>query len=293
LELFRKRISHYTDATDITLIYDNGSVSKKNLAELKRQKPEYHYVCAFSLNSCKELLDIPVKDYTTVRICEDKDILCYRTTKDIWGNKKDCILIYSGDLYMGQYKGLLASIKKKEQELQKLKEQLRNLKSRISKKASDIDARIKKIISGNFGESIFEINKIGVRIIKDIDFSVNYDVMEELCYKHYGKRLIITDQFLWTTEEILEAYWEQSNIENIFKDSKNRHHFSVQPQFHWTDPKVRVHTFCCLLGLLLTSLLKKELTDAGIKMENRKIIDVLSGIRCIVRHPTDLYFDTR
>ena len=279
LELFRKRISHYTDTKDITLIYDNGSVSKKNLAELKRQKPEYHYICAFSLNSCKELLDIPVTDYTTVRIGEDKDILCYRTARDIWGDKKDAILIYSEDLYIGQYKGLLVSIRKKEQELQKLKEKLRNPKSRISKKASDIDARIKKIINGDFGESIFEINKTGIRIIKDIDFTVNYDVMEVLCHKHYGKRLLITDRFSWTTEEILEAYWEQSTIENIFKDSKNRHHFSVQPQFHWTDPKVRVHTFCCLLGLLLTSLLKKELADAGIKIENRKIIDVLSGIR--------------
>ena len=279
LNLFRKRIGRYTDATDITLIYDNGSVSKKNLAELKNQKPQYHYVCAFSLSCCKELLDIPVDDYKTVSICGDNDILCYRTTKDIWGEKNECILIYSPDLYNGQYKGLLTSIKKKEQELLKLKEQLKNPKSRISKAASAIDARIKKIIKGDFGESIFEINKIGIRIIKDIDYSVNYDIIKEICYRHYGKRLIITDRFTWTTEETLEAYWGQIDIENIFKDSKNRDHFSVQPQFHWTDSKVRVHTFCCLLGLLLTSILKKELEDSGVKMSNKKIIDLLSGIR--------------
>jgi transposase len=279
LELFKKRISHYTDATDITLIYDNGSVSKKNLMELKDHKPEIHYVCAFSTASCKELLDISISDYTVVSICEDKDILCYRTTRDIWGGKKECVLIYSEDLYKGQYKGLLISIEKKKQQLQELKEQLRNKKSRISKNASAINARIQKIINGDFGESIFLINKTGIRIIKDIDLSVNYDVMQELCHKHYGKRVLITDQVSWTTEEILEAYWDQSAIENIFKDSKNRHHFSVQPQFHWTDSKVRVHTFCCLMGLLLTSLLRKELADAGIKMENKKIIDILSGIR--------------
>jgi len=279
LDLFRTRIGHYTDATDITLIYDNGSVSKKNLLELKSREPQYHYVCAFSLSCYKELLDIPMDDYKTVSICGDKDILCYRTTEDIWGEKNECILIYSEDLYNGQYKGLLTSTRRKEQELKKLKEQLRNPKSRISKAASAIDARIKNIIKGDFGESIFEINKIGIRIIKDIDFSVNYDIMEEICNKHYGKRLIITDRFTWTTEEILEAYWGQSDIEKIFKDSKNGHHFSVQPQYHWTDSKVRVHTFCCLLGLLLTSILKKELSDSGIKMENKKIIDTLSGIR--------------
>lgn len=44
LDLFRTRIGHYTDATDITLIYDNGSVSKKNLLELKSREPQYHYV---------------------------------------------------------------------------------------------------------------------------------------------------------------------------------------------------------------------------------------------------------
>lgn len=279
LELFKKRIGYYTNANDITLIYDNGSVSKDNLLELVGKKPDLHYVCAFSLSSCKELLDIPIDDYTTVGIYEDKKILCYRTTKNIWGGKKECILIYSEDLYRGQYKGLVESIRKKNQQLQELKAQINNPKSRISKKASDIDARIKKIIKGDFGESIFKINKTGVRIIKDINFSVNDDIIQEICYKHYGKRLLITDRFSWTTEEILEAYWDQSNIESIFKDSKNRHHFSVQPQFHWTDSKVRVHTFCCLLGLLLTSLLKKELADEGIKMENEKIIDTLTGIR--------------
>lgn len=279
LELFKKRIGNYTDATDITLIYDNGSVSKKNIAELENQSPGIHYICAFSTKSCKELLDIPVDNYKAVSISEDKNILCYRTTRDIWGSKKECILIYSKDLFEGQYKGLISSIEKKKQQLQKLKEQLKNPNSRISQKSSDIDARIQKIIKGDFGDIIFKINKKGIRIIKDIDFSVEQDIIEEICYKNYGKRVLITDQFLWETEEILAAYWEQNNIENIFKDTKDNHHFSIQPQFHWTDSKVRVHTFTCLIGLLLTSLLRKELEDVGIKMENKKIIDVLSGIR--------------
>ena len=134
-------------------------------------------------------------------------------------------------------------------------------------------------INGDFGKEIFEIKKNGIRVIKYIDFSVKYDVVKELCNKYYGKKVIITDQSSWETKEILEAYWDQNNIENIFKDSKNVHHFAVRPQFHWTDSKVRVHTFCCLIGLLLTSLLKKELADAGIKMENDKILDELSRIR--------------
>ena len=279
LELLKKRISHYTDANDITLVYDNGSVSKKNLLEQKDIDLKFHYVCAFSTSSCKELLDISIKEYAKVSIYKDKEVLCYRTIRNIWGEDRECILLYSEDLYAGQYEGLIRSIEKKKKLLQTLKEQLRNAKSKISKKSIDIDVRINKIINGDFGKEIFKIKKIGIRVVKDINFSVNNDVVKDLCYKHYGKKVIISDQSSWETKEILEAYWDQNNIENIFKDSKNTHHFAVRPQFHWTDSKVRVHTFCCLIGLLLTSLLKKELADAGIKMENTKIIDELSRIR--------------
>jgi len=287
LDLIRKRISGYTDAEDITLIYDNGSVSQNNIAELGELEPKFHYVCAFSLNSCKELLDISLDDYKNIRIYDDKEILCYRTEKNIWGEKKECILIYSKDLYKGQYKGLIASIQKKARRLQELRDQIVKSNSRISKKAADIESKIKIIINGDFGAKIFKISMIGKRIVKDIEFSIDYDYMQALCLKHYGKKMLITDQASWSTEEILEAYWDQNNIESIFKDTKNRYHFSVQPQFHWTDSKVRVHTFCCLLGLLLTSLIRKELSESGITIENKKLIDVLSGIREVYKLSPD------
>ncbi len=39
---------------------------------------------------------------------------------------------------------------------------------------------------------------------------------------------------------------------------------AVRPQYHWTDQKIRVHTFCCLLVLLLGRLVEfqaRELHD--------------------------------
>ncbi len=279
MEILKSRIGNYTDATDITLVYDNGSVSKNNLELLKDNKLKLHYICAFSLSHHKKLLDIPFSKYETININEDKEILCYRETKNIWGENRECILIYSEDLYIGQYKELLCSIEKKIDLLNGLREQIRNSKSRISKKSSEIDLRIKKIIKGNFGDNIFEIKMMGEETVKDIEFNVNDDIIQEISRKNFGKRMIITDQSSWTTGEILESYWNQYNIESIFKDTKNKQHFSVQPQFHWTDSKVRVHTFCCLLGLLLTSLLRKELADEGIKIGNKKLIEILSSIR--------------
>jgi len=142
-----------------------------------------------------------------------------------------------------------------------------------------IDKMINEILKGNHGKQIFEVTKIGTNVISDIEFKINNDDIDSISSKYFGKKMLITDQYSWETEEILEAYRDQSGIENIFKDTKNNHHFSICPQYHWTDSKVRVHTFCCLLGLMLTSVLKKELFDAGIKIENEKLINELSGIR--------------
>ena len=80
--------------------------------------------------------------------------------------------------------------------------------------------------------------------------------------------------------EIVKTYREQDCIEKIFKDSKNTEHFSVRPQYHFTDQKVRVHIFCCLLGLTLATLLYKEIINNGLKEISKiQLLDYLSQIR--------------
>ena len=55
------------------------------------------------------------------------------------------------------------------------------------------------------------------------------------------------------------------------------------PSIIGTDSKIRVHIFCCLIGLILTALLRKELLDHGLVMENDALIDKLTKIReCLV-----------
>jgi len=278
LEQIKTRASKYSDLDNITLVYDKGSVSKDNLKAIENHESSINYLCGFSLSSCKELYDIPKNEYIEATV-KDKEVLCYRTTKKIWGKDRDCILTYSNELMEGQYNGLLKSVTKKIDELNELKKQLRNDKSRISRKPVDIDIKIKGILSGDYGKDIIIVDKVGIESIVDINFYVDEENMTSIIKKYYGKKLLITTRNDWSSEEIIETYLDQYAIESIFKDTKNPHHFAIHPQYHWTDQKVRVHTFYCLLGLLLTSLLKKELYDKGIKIENKKLIDTLHNIR--------------
>ena len=89
---------------------------------------------------------------------------------------------------------------------------------------------------------------------------------------------MITDHADWETKDILEAYYEQDQIENVFRDSKNVEYCSMRPLYHWTDQKIRVHVFICLRSLLLGQMLMKEMEKNGINISKDKMLDELNGI---------------
>ena len=49
--------------------------------------------------------------------------------------------------------------------------------------------------------------------------------------------------------------------------------------YHWTDQKIKVHIFICLLGLTLSTVLQKELRIMGIDISKNKMMETLSLIR--------------
>ena len=100
------------------------------------------------------------------------------------------------------------------------------------------------------------------------------------CHKYYGKKLIVTDHTDWSMLDILNEYADQECIENgIFRMSKNPDHFSVRPQFHWTDDKIRVHMFICMASLVIGEVLQKHLSSDGIDLSKPAMLDRLNEIR--------------
>jgi transposase len=275
IDLLKDRIPGF-NADNITLVYDGGSNNKANIAKLENMG--LHYICAFSLNSSKDLYNIPIQSYKSVTI-KGNEILFYRLLKDIWGKERESILVYSQKLFEGQVRELENDIIKNEDRLSAILEKLNNEKSKIKKDRVSIKESIQKELKGNYQQDIFEVNIEGDPVVTGITWKINTDKKSEIIAKYFGKKLLITDHQQWSTEEILTTYSDQYIIERIFRDTKNPHHFSIRPQYHWTDMKIRVHIFCCLLGLVMTSLLKKEMEDKGIIVENDELIDEFTKIR--------------
>ena len=112
-----------------------------------------------------------------------------------------------------------------------------------------------------------------------LTWGIDHAALEQLETEVFGKRILITDQHAWSTAEIILAYRGQSRAEAIFRQLKDVRHLAVRPQYHWTDHKIRVHTFICLLALLLSRLVERESRSAGYQGSLSRLLDVLGSIR--------------
>ena len=75
------------------------------------------------------------------------------------------------------------------------------------------------------------------------------------------------------------AYRSQSHVEDAFADMKDPHFLSWEPMFHWTDSKIRVHAFYCVLALVLGSLLQRRAAQYGLSLSMQALFKALSGIQ--------------
>jgi len=170
-------------------------------------------------------------------------------------------------------------LRKKYQQLEELRARLVSPRAKKRDRHHVVRA-IGSIIQGEYGEYLidYELTEKNAGHF-DLEWSLDECAYAWIIDVLFGKRLLVTCRDEWSTVEIIAAYHGQSHIERLFRHFKNPHHHAVRPQYHWTDQKIKVHTFICATGLLLSQLLWKKACEAGYQMSIEKILDRLSEVR--------------
>ena len=118
-----------------------------------------------------------------------------------------------------------------------------------------------------------------------VSWRTDHDALARLTGRLFGKTILFTDRDDWTDEQIVLGYRAQSKIEDVFKLMKHPQFLRWQPQWHWTDSKIRVHAFTCVLAVTLCSLLQRTLAQRGMDISIPKMLEALCGI-----HETTLLY---
>jgi len=142
-----------------------------------------------------------------------------------------------------------------------------------------MNKQIHSICSAQFVEKVLKAEVQEVRKGLELTFHTDQAALDQLCRVQFGKTILFTDNADWSEEQIVLAYRSQYHIEDAFKQMKNPHFLGWSPMFHWTDSKIQVHAFYCVLALLLTSLLQRELARKGEPLSINRMLEELGGIR--------------
>jgi transposase len=264
----------------ITLIFDKGNNSKEAFQIL--DDSPFHFVGSLVPSQHPDLLRIPLKDFQPLAGQRLASCLAYRTTKEVFGQERTIVLTYNENLLEGQLQGINASLTKARRKLDELQTGLRRrrqgrLKQGRAPTAESIRKQVEQILSGQFLKSLIHFEVVPGDI-PTLSYRTDTAALARLMRTHLGKTILFTDNADWTNQEIVLGYRAQDRIESAFRDMKNPHFPGWSPMFHWTDSKIRVHAFYCVLALTLTSLLQRRLHQQGLDLSLSRRMELLGGL---------------
>ena len=170
------------------------------------------------------------------------------------------VVVESQELLEGQKRGIAAALRKAKAEFSKLDRLVES--KRISR--SRLEERIKKALAGEH-LSQFVVTDIGGKGKKlTLRWHVDAARRRQLEKTRLGRRVLCTDQHLWSTGRVVYAFRGQWNVEELFRRAKKGGVVPWGPSYQWADGSIRLHTFATVLGLMLVSLAKIALgTEAS------------------------------
>ena len=279
LTKLRERLSALSsDVGAITLVYDKGNNSRPNQARV--DEAALHYVGSLVPASYRDLIAEANKQLEVVELSGGEPVPLWRTRRVLWGQERTLVVMVSERLREGQLRGLAQHLDKARRRLRELQEELDSPRAQ-RRRREVIDKQIEEALRGQFLRQVLRVElrslsagRFRMKVIEDEQ--AKHRLVEEF----FGRRILMTDRHEWTSAEIVEAYRGQSEAEHAFRDLKDPHHLAVRPAFHWTDQKLQVHTFCCVLGYLLVKLLEmRARRSVGYQGSPADLIERLSCVR--------------
>jgi transposase len=265
----------------ITLIFDKGNNSTEAFDTLG-QSP-FHFVGSLVPSQHSELLAVPLEKFAPLAGQRLASCLAYRTTKEVFGQQRTIVITYNENLLEGQLQSISASLIKARRKLDELQANLRRrregqLKQGHTPTTDSVRKHVEQILTGQFLKRLIHC-EVTPGKVPTLSYRTDTAALGRLMRTHLGKTILFTDNADWTNEDIVLGYRAQHHIESAFRNMKNPHFLGWSPMFHWTDSKIRVHAFYCVLALTLTSLLQRALHGQGLDLSLTRMMESLGGIQ--------------
>jgi transposase len=249
--LEQRALDIHGDIESLTLIYDKGNVSRANQRQVDDSK--IHYVSALTVASQRKLVDEANARLVPIEI-DNETVPAFRAKRKIWGAERTVVVLCSERLRQGQIAGVLQHVDRAQKWLSKQADILRRGKQR--RDHGRIERDIENYLKGGQQLSaVIRFELAGEDPHLTLTYRFDQAAFDALADSTFGRVVLMTDHHDWSTADIVRAYRWQAHIEAVFAHLKDPDHVALRPQYHWTDQKLHVHVFTCVLSYMLESLL--------------------------------------
>ena len=262
----------------LTLVYDAGQNSEGNY-ELLDGSP-LSFVGSLPPSDHPDLLAVPVRRYKIVDRGRFGGLVAFETEKVVFGKRRRLVVCHSDGLHDKQSRGFDQTLAKAHQQLGEIEGRLARGKTRKAKEK--VEAEIARVLSPRWLSRVITWTLAGDSPAGfRLSFSTNEDARAVLEAEIFGKRILFTDKTIEEagTAQIVAEYRSQEAVEGDFRQMKDPRVVSFSPMFHWTESKIRVHVFCCVLALMVAKLMVREADRAGMHLSVRALLSSLAGIQ--------------
>jgi transposase len=251
----------------LTLVYDAGQDSEANRNAVASSP--LHFVGSLTAAQHRELLAIPLTRYRVANAERFGGLRAFETRVAALGGDCRVLVTHSDALHAKQQRGFDQTLAKVTGRLSELAQRLSRARTR--KDRLGVEAEITGITKLRWVTRVvpWTVSGTGPR-----DFALTFEVDEEsrrqLEEELFGKRILFSDGEDWSIADMVGAYRSQHHVESDFRQMKDHRVVSFSPMFHWTDQKIRLHVFYCVLALAVAKLMAREFQQVWAGLERAR-----------------------
>ena len=260
----------------LTVVYDAGQNSGPNHAVI--EDSGIGFVGSLPPSNHPDLLALPAARYQAVDAERYPGLTCVDTRVTALGADRRAVLTHSPSLHAAQTRGFTQTLAKARRRLTDLQATLARGKTRRDRAA--VQAEIAAITKARWVNQVITTTLTGDTAAElRLTFRSDTRARAKLENNLFGKRILFTNRDEWSTADVVAGYRSQSEVEAGFRQMKDPQVVSFGPMRHWTDSKIRVHVFYCVLALSIAHLMRREADRAGLHLSVRELLSILAGIQ--------------
>ena len=259
----------------VTLVLDKGSAALANTLEL--EQAGVGWISALPWNQAPEKLrERPAAELSALSSAQP-GVRAAAERLVVHGKEYLCVVKYSASFASEQLHSLTTTLSKALQSMRRLSVELAKPGGRFTE--TGIRNKIARWLSGAFVAELvrYQLDK------RDgcwrLQFDFDNPALERLLARRLGRTTLLTNRLDWTAEQVVDGYSGQQQIERVFRGLKDGDWLGWGPMYHWTDSKIRVHAFYCMLGISLLQYIHKKAQTAWAGLSMEQMVEELRQIQ--------------